>query len=522
MPSYEPAPQHVAVYARFSDRLQNPGSIEDQIALCRDWVRAMQGVVVAVYTDAARTGTTMHRREGLRELLEHARARRFDTIITEALDRLSRDQADMAGMYRDLRYHDIRLYTVEEGEIEPMHIGFKGVMNETFVVSLGNKIRRGQQGQIRKGRMAAVVYGYRSGNRLMADGVTVERGLREIAPEEAETVRRIFRLYDDGKSPRDIVLILNAEGVPGPRGGRWSPKTIRGTQCDGYGILNNDIYRGKLVYGRRRNVRDPETGKRRYRAVPRSQWLVQDVPALRIVDEALWKRVQRRRGRAARGRRASPYHRTLRPFNGLVRCGLCGGTITPTDRNRYRCATRKRFGACANDRGVLDEELERRSADALLGALETHPTAWLREHAAALEARRSSLARALAKNRARIDRLLDAIETGAMPAAATQRRIVKLERTGAALTGELDGLPRPGALEPAAAAARLKARVAELHREAVAGTDAARRAALFQLRELIERIVIAPDPRGGPRAVTVEVQTNEAGLRALSLAAAGE
>ena len=518
MPSNEPAPvQHVAVYARFSDKVQNPRSIEDQVALCRERVRAMGDVPVAVYTDAARTGTTLHRREGLRELLEQARAGRFDAVIAEALDRLSRDQADMARIYRELRYRNVKLYTVEEGEIEAMHIGFKGVMNESFVASLSAKTRRGQTALIRKGRMMTIVYGYRPANRLMADGVTVERGLREIVPEEAQTVRRIYRLYDEGKSPRDIALILNAEGVPGPRGGRWSPATIRGTRCEGYGILNNELYRGKLVYGRRCNVRDPETGKRRCRAVPRSQWVVQEAPALRVVDEALWERVQRRRGGAARGRRAAPYHRTLRPFSGLVRCGLCGGAITPSDESRYRCVTRKRYGACANDRGVLPAELERQSAHALLEALETHPTGWLRADAVALEAHRSSLARTLAKSRARIDRLLDAIETGAAPGAATQRRIVKLERAGQALAGELGGLPQPGTLEPDAAAARLKARVAALHREAVAGTDEARRAALFQLRELIERIVIAPDPRGGRRAITVEVQTNETGLRALSL-----
>ena len=517
MPSNEPAPvQHVAVYARFSDKLQNPRSIDDQVALCRERVSAMGDVAVAVYTDAALTGTTVHRREGLRELLEHAEAGRFDAIIAEALDRLSRDQADMARIYRDLRFHDVRLYTVEEGEIEPMHIGFKGVMNETFVASLAAKTRRGQAAQIRKGRMMSVVYGYRAANRLMADGVTVERGLREIVPEEAETVRRIYRLYDEGKSPRDIALILNAAGVPGPTGKAWSDKTIRGSPSGSYGILNNELYRGKLVYGRGRNVRDPESGRRRRRSVPRSQWVVQDVPALRIVDEALWERVQRRLQRAQREPR--PQHRAPRPFNGLVRCGLCGGTITPKDRNRYRCATRKTLGTCANDRGVLAADLERWSADALLEALETHPSAWLREHTAALGQRRATLGRALAKNRARIERLLDAIETGAMPAAATQRRIVKLERAGEALAREFNGLSAP--LGPGVLAARLKARAVGLHRQVVDGADEERRAALLRLRELIERIVVTPDPQDAPGAVTVEVRLNEAGLRAFSVAGA--
>ena len=90
-------PPRFAIYARFSPGpTQGPQSIEDQIMLCRRRAEHLGGVVAGTYRDAELTGQTMREREGLARLLEHARAGGFDAILTEALDRLSRDQADIA------------------------------------------------------------------------------------------------------------------------------------------------------------------------------------------------------------------------------------------------------------------------------------------------------------------------------------------------------------------------------------------------------------------------------------------
>src|SRR5690606_37683727 len=73
---------------------------------------------------------------------------------------------------------------------------------------------------------------------------------------------RIFTDYAAGVSPREIARKLNAERVPGPRGEDWKDTTIRGQANRGTGILNNELYVGRLVYGRTRFVKDPATGKR--------------------------------------------------------------------------------------------------------------------------------------------------------------------------------------------------------------------------------------------------------------------
>lgn len=63
------------------------------------------------------------------------------------------------------------------------------------------------------------------------------RGLREIDPGKAEIVRRIFKFYADGMSPRDIAQLLNEEGVPGSRGRTWQDTAIRGHVSRGTGSV---------------------------------------------------------------------------------------------------------------------------------------------------------------------------------------------------------------------------------------------------------------------------------------------
>ena len=84
------------------------------------------------------------------------------------------------------------------------------------------------------------------------NGGTVTTGEREIEPAEAAIVERMFREFVVGVSPKQIAKNLNRERVPGPFGGPWSPSTIYGNAKRGTGILNNELYVGRLVWNRLR------------------------------------------------------------------------------------------------------------------------------------------------------------------------------------------------------------------------------------------------------------------------------
>lgn len=79
-------------------------------------------------------------------------------------------------------------------------------------------------------------YGYQ-----VARGADYERGLLDIDQEQAEVIRRIFTDYATGKSPRLIAHALNREGVPGPRGGEWTPSAVYGDRRAKDGILRQEL-----------------------------------------------------------------------------------------------------------------------------------------------------------------------------------------------------------------------------------------------------------------------------------------
>ncbi|TWA58589.1 DNA invertase Pin-like site-specific DNA recombinase [Azospirillum brasilense] len=353
----------VALYARYSSDNQSAASIEDQLRICREHVGREGWTVAACYHDAAISGASMVLRPGIQTLLADARCSRFDVVLAEALDRVSRDQADVATLFKHLRFAGLRLVTLAEGDISELHVGLKGTMNALFLKDLAAKTHRGLRGRVEKGKAGGgLCYGYDVVKRLGSDGEPV-RGERTVNEAQAAVVRRVFRDFAAGISPRTIARRLNDEGVPGPDGALWTDSTLRGHAKRGTGFLNNELYIGRLVWNRQRYVKDPTTGKRVSRINPPEAWIVTEVPALRIIDDALWHAAKARQEalavahagpiaavRAAFATRAAnPLNAAHRPrslLSGLLVCGCCGGPFTLRGQGRYGCSQHIMNGSC--------------------------------------------------------------------------------------------------------------------------------------------------------------------------------
>jgi len=356
-----------AVYARYSSDLQNDRSIEDQIALCEDFARRQGLTIVSAFHDRARSGASVIGRDGVLALMDAARAGTFDVVIVEALDRLSRDQEDLAGIYKRLTHAGIEIRAVHDGKADIVQIGIRGLVGALYLQDLAHKVRRGLQGVIRDGRNAGgKPYGYAP--------VPGRKGELQILDDEAAVLRRIYADYLAGRSTRDIAGDLNREGVKPPRGHAWAASTLIGNPKRGNGLLQNPIYDGRLIWNRTRMVKDPETGKRVSRINPESEWLQAEAPELRIIDAETFAAVQQRKAGRARGEQPQQ-RKNARVLSGLLKCGVCGAGCQVLDRWRgqYRvmcsqaketksCDNRHRFRLEAIEDGVL-AGLKRRLAD---------------------------------------------------------------------------------------------------------------------------------------------------------------
>ena len=188
---------------------------------------------------------------------------------------------------------------------------------------------------------------------------------RQINEAEATIVRRIFKEYAIGRSPRQIAFQLNAERIAGPHGGSWGQSTINGNAARGTGILNNELYIGRLVWNRLRYIKDPGTGKRVSRLNPETDWVIQDVPDLRLIDHELWNDVKARQAGAHRATApAAPktgFWDRRRPrylFSGLMTCGTCGGGFSKISANLFGCSTARNKGTCTNRINIRRDVLE--------------------------------------------------------------------------------------------------------------------------------------------------------------------
>ncbi|MGB8842157.1 MAG: recombinase family protein [Aliidongia sp.] len=363
----------VAFYARYSTDNQSVASIEDQFRICREHAGRERWQIIDTYHDAAISGASVILRPGIQALLQDAQRGKFDIVLAEALDRVSRDQADVATLFKHLRFAGIQIVTLAEGEISELHVGLKGTMNALFLKDLAAKTHRGLRGRVEKGKAGGgLCYGYDVVKRIDSEGEPV-RGERAINEAEAVVVRRIYREFAAGKSPRAIATDLNRDGIPGPFGHSWGDTTIRGHASRGNGIVNNELYIGMLVWNRQRFIKDPSTGKRVSRPNSEAKWIRTEVPALRIVDDELWQRVKRRQAelakqfeattkgvRAARAERLNGLRRPAFLLSGLLICGCCGGRYGIVVNDRYGCLGHFRKGICDNGRTVRRDDIERR------------------------------------------------------------------------------------------------------------------------------------------------------------------
>jgi DNA invertase Pin-like site-specific DNA recombinase len=209
----EKAKKRATIYARFSTDLQNERSIEDQLSLCQSYAEREGLTVVSAYEDRARSGGSVMGREGLLQMLDQARERSFDVVIVEALDRLSRDMEDLAGIHKRLSFLGIEIRAVHEGVVNTVLVGLRGLVGQLYREDNAHKVRRGQAGRVKQGLAGGgLTYGYAA--------VAGKSGERVVVETEAQVIQRIFQEYvGRSNASRNRARSQQGEGITSARAG---------------------------------------------------------------------------------------------------------------------------------------------------------------------------------------------------------------------------------------------------------------------------------------------------------------
>lgn len=195
--------------------------------------------LAGIFADEGITGTSMKKRTEFKRMIAACKRGRIDMILTKSLSRFARNTVDCLDTVRVLKANGIgvifekeNINTLTESSefLITLFSGFAQAESE----SLSKNVRQGKQFGMKDGIVHfqyKKLLGYRRG----------ENGQPEIVPEEAETVRRIYRRYLEGASEGEIKKELEADNVPTAAGlAGWSHRVV-------HSILTNEKYIGDAL-----------------------------------------------------------------------------------------------------------------------------------------------------------------------------------------------------------------------------------------------------------------------------------
>ncbi len=362
-----------AFYGRYSSTMQRPASLEDQKRTCTKYANESGWILLEdhCYTDAAKTGTSKHKREGFQALLKalEKKPKLFDYALFDDSSRCSRKPQDIMDFVDLARYHNIGVRFVAQNldTANPqfdMMLQLHAMIDKQYIDRLSAKCFEGQKGRVLAGyHCGSEAYGYRSVR--IVDPASPRGGGQSgtlgsklvIDEEEADVVRRIFRLFADGESVMGIAKALNRHRIPSPQnsrvrkqGSEWCSSVIKD-------ILHNEKYKGVYVWNASRQLEHPMTGQLMKVEKASHEVIRVERQEIRIVPDTLWDvaaarlaRMQDRQTQRVQG----GYNRAVnRPYlySGFLYCGECGQKLIVNGlqgKARYKCETARLHRGCNN------------------------------------------------------------------------------------------------------------------------------------------------------------------------------
>ena len=247
-------PRKVVFYGRVSTEHEAQlSALENQMQWYDDIARRFPNwEVVDKYIDEGITGTQAKKRPAFMKMIEDSKTGKFDLIVTREVCRFARNTVDTLTHTRELKGREIEVYFVDDNI---WTMDGDGELRLTIMATLAQEESRKVSERVRAGqhisRSKNILYG--CGNIL---GYDLKRNIGPdgkwdpsentyiINPEQAETVKMIYDLYEEGNGISRISKILTERNRLNASGrNRWEASNI-------LRILDNATYKGYIGYNK--------------------------------------------------------------------------------------------------------------------------------------------------------------------------------------------------------------------------------------------------------------------------------
>lgn len=234
----------VATFSRTStDYLSQSKSIHNQEEIFKSWIEKNNCELYKNYIDEGISGTKGKYRTAWKELLEDGKNKKYDILLSKSYSRFGRNMVETLGAIKELREKGIRIIFLEDNLDSKEDITKFGLFS--WIAE--------QESQNTSKRIKTVFNHFKETGKIynciapLGYDYSITQKNFVINEIEAETVKRIFKLYLQGNGTNKIANILTAEGMRGKNGG-----TIRGNTIKN--IILNEVYTGTLVQGKTETI----------------------------------------------------------------------------------------------------------------------------------------------------------------------------------------------------------------------------------------------------------------------------
>ncbi len=409
------------IYARYSSENQREESIEGQVRECYAFARKNNISVVAEYIDRAFSAKT-DRRPDFQRMIKDSAKKNFNLVLVWKLDRFARNRYDSANYKAALKKNGVKVMSVTESISE----GSEGIllesvlegMAEYYSAELSEKVLRGHHENALKCR-------YNGGTLPIGFSIDKEKNYH-IDPITSSYIVEAFTMYDEGRTMKEIVAVLNQHGLKNQRGGELNLNSVSR-------MLQNRFYIGEYKY---REITVPD-----------------GIPA--IIPKDLFDRVQEKLAKnkkaPARHKAEDDYLLTTKLFCGDCQSLMFGESGTSRSRtvyHYYKCSSAKKKTGCNHkpvkkkwiEDAVLQEVKNVLHDDVFIGDVIQKYLEYQKEENTVIP----YLEKSLADTQRSIDNLIAAIEQGIITP-STKQRLETLEVTKRELEDKIliENMKRP-------------------------------------------------------------------------------
>jgi site-specific DNA recombinase len=340
----------VVLYARVSSEKQAEKdlSIVAQLKALRKYALERGWEVSREFVDEAESARSANR-PAFKEMIALAKQRHhgFDAILVWKLSRFARNREDSIIYKSLLRKYGISVLSineqVDESPAGKLLEGMIEVIDEFYSINLAQDTLRGMKENAGRGyhNGGVVLIGHKA--KKFMDGANEKTRLE---PDEIFTpiIQRVFQMCADGMGAKEIVKILNSEGLRTNKGKLWDKNNV-------YYILKNEAYTGTLIWNRQ----NKSQGRPRPKDPKEIIRIENNHPA--VISHELFEKVQ------ALLRERSPemtHPRTINSdylLSGLLYCGKCGSRMLGCAAKSSRFFYYACHNYCKRGKDVCDARL---------------------------------------------------------------------------------------------------------------------------------------------------------------------